>query len=273
MIEQGRVTGIRGHGPDGRRVTERARVVVGADGSRSRVARAVGAAEYHAQPELQAGFYTFWSDLPVDGMEVVIRPGRGFAALPTNDGLTMVVVGWQIADHAANKRDVERSYLDTVQLSPAFADRLGHARREARFAGMPVAGFFRTPLGPGWALVGDAGYTKDPITGQGISDAFRSAELCAAALDAALSGRSTYDDAMAGYQLTRDEHALPMYGFTCELATLAPPPPELQQLLGAIHGHPAAMDAFVSVFAGTVSPATLFDPDFVRNTTGLTPTS
>jgi len=108
--------------------------------------------------------------------------------------------------------------------------------------------------------VGDAGYCKDPITAQGISDAFRDAELCSDALHAILTGERAYDDAMADYQRVRDEHSMPMYGFTCELATLAPPPPELQQLLGAIHGHQDAMDGFVSVIAGTVSPAEFFDP-------------
>lgn len=71
------------------------------------------------------------------------------------------------------------------------------ATREERFAGGAVPNFFRTPYGPGWALVGDAGYTKDPITAQGISDAFRDAKLCATALDDVFTGRRAYDAAMA----------------------------------------------------------------------------
>ena len=97
--------------------------------------------------------------------------------------------------------------------------------------------FFRKPYGPGWALVGDAGYNKDPITAQGINDAFRDAERCATALDQAFSGARSFDDAMGEYQRARDEHVLPMYEFTCQLATLEPPPPEMQQLFGAIHGN------------------------------------
>ena len=120
--------------------------------------------------------------------------------------------------------------------------------------------FFRTPYGPGWALVGDAGYTKDPITAQGISDAFRDAELCATALDDTFAGRRTFDAAMAAYQQTRDDEVLPIYEFTTQLATMEAPPAEMQQLLAAVHGNQDAMDDFASITAGTVSPAEFFDP-------------
>ena len=96
---------------------------------------------------------------------------------------------------------------------------------------------FHKPYGPGWVLVGDAGYIKDAITAQGINDAFRDAERCAIALDETFSGARSFDEAMGGYQRDRDEHVRPMYEFTCQLATLEPPPPEMQQLFAAIHGN------------------------------------
>jgi 2-polyprenyl-6-methoxyphenol hydroxylase-like FAD-dependent oxidoreductase len=102
--------------------------------------------------------------------------------------------------------------------------------------------------------VGDAGYNRDPITAQGITDAFRDAERCAHALDQAFSGRRSFDDAMQEYQHDRDERVRPMYEFTCQLATLQPPPPEMQQLLGAIQGDQKAMDGFAQMNAGTISP-------------------
>ena len=148
-------------------------------------------------------------------------------------------------------------------LVPEFAERVRGAKREAPFAGAPVANFFRKPYGPGWALVGDAGYNKDPITAQGITDAFRDAELCATASDQAFTGARSFEDAMGEYQRARDEHALPMYEFTCQLATLEPPPPEMQQLFGAIYGNQRAMDGFVQMNAGTISPAEFFSPDNV----------
>ena len=124
--------------------------------------------------------------------------------------------------------------------------------------------YFRKPYGPGWALVGDAGYNKDPITAQGISDAFRDAEACAGALDDAFSGRRAFDDAMGEYQRGRDEHALPIYEFTTQLATLAPPPAEVAQLLHAVSGNADAMDAFAGVVAGTVSPLEFFAPEHIE---------
>jgi 2-polyprenyl-6-methoxyphenol hydroxylase-like FAD-dependent oxidoreductase len=126
-----------------------------------------------------------------------------------------------------------------------------------------VPGYFRKPYGPGWALVGDAGYNKDPITAQGISDAFRDAERLVTALDEALSGRRTFDAAMAAYQAERDQHVMAMYELTCQFARLEPPPPELLQLLGAMHGQQAAMDLFVRVNAGVTPPAELFAPENV----------
>ena len=255
VIEDGRVVGIKGRSKDGATVTERARVVVGADGRHSMVAAAVRPEQYHERPPLLAGYYTYWSGLPMDGrFETYIRPHRGFAAAPTNDGLTLTVGGWPHAEFEANKKDVEGHFLKMFDLAPSFAERIRHARREASFAGTPVSNFFRKPFGPGWALVGDAGYNKDPITAQGISDAFRDVEALVSALDQSLTGTRPFDDAMGDYQRGRDQHVLPMYEFTCQLATLEPPPLEMQQLFGAIQGKQPAMDAFAQMNAGTISP-------------------
>ena len=217
---------------------------------------------------LQWSYYTYWSNLPLDGFQTFIRPDRGFGAIETNDGLTMLVVGWPHAEATAYKADAEANYLKTLELVPEFARRVRGATRQERFYGGSVPNFFRKPFGPGWALVGDAGYNKDPITAQGISDAFSDAELCSAALDATFRGERSFDDAMAAYHHTRDEHAMPIYEFTTQLATLEAPPPELQQLLGAVHGNQDAMDSFVSVVAGTVSPVEFFDPQHIGQIMG-----
>jgi 2-polyprenyl-6-methoxyphenol hydroxylase-like FAD-dependent oxidoreductase len=264
LTEDGRAVGIRGSSRHDNRI-ERARVVVGADGWRSLVAAAVRPEQYDERPRLLAGYYSYWSGLPMHGrFETYIRDHRGFAATPTHDGLTMVIVGWPYTEFGANRRDVEGNYLRSIDLAPAFADRLRDARREARFAGAAVPNFLRKPYGPGWALVGDAGYNRDFITGQGMMDAFHDAELCAAALDAAFCGTRPFDAAMDDYQRRRDERVKPMYDFTCELATLEPPPPELQQLLAAVHGNQEAMDAFARMNAGTISPAAFFAPENVE---------
>jgi flavin-dependent dehydrogenase len=261
VFEDGAVVGIRGHGEDGKPVFERARVVIGADGRNSHVAKAVKPEQYNDKPMLQWSYYTYWSGLPIDGFHTVIRPDRGWGFFPTNDGLTLLVVGWPYAESKAYKADVEANYLKTLELEPEIAARVRAATRVERFAGGSVPNFFRKPYGPGWALVGDAGYNKDPITAQGISDAFSDAEMCSAALDQSFNGEHSFEEAMSAWHRTRDAHAAPIYEFTTQLATLEVPPPEMQQLLGAVHGDRDAMDSFVSVVAGTVSPVEFFDPE------------
>jgi flavin-dependent dehydrogenase len=262
VLEDGRVTGIRGRGADGRTVTEHARVVVGADGRHSLVARAVKPERYHEKPPLLCGYYTYWSGLPMDGrFETFVRPERGFAAWPTNDDLTVVIGGWPYAELEANRGDIEGNYLKMLELAPAFAERVHAATREARFVGTAVPNWFRRPYGPGWALVGDAGYNKDFITGHGIHDAFRDAELCAAALDQTFAGARPFEAAMGEYQSRRDRQVLPMYELTTQLATLEPPPPEWQQLMAAMLGNQDAMDGFARVLAGVTSPAEFFSEE------------
>jgi flavin-dependent dehydrogenase len=262
LIDGGVVTGIRGTSKGGATTETRARVVIGADGLKSFVARSVGAHQYNERPRVLCGYYSYWSNLPMDGrFEIYARDKRGFAAAPTNDDLTLVVGGWPYTEFEANKSDIEGNYLAMFDQAPEFAARLRDATRETRVVGTAVPNFFRTPFGPGWALVGDAGYNKDFITAQGISDAFRDAELCTGAIDDALSGRRSWDDALGEYQATRDAHVLPMYEFTLQLASLEPPPEELQQALAAVHGNQDAMDAFARVNAGILSPAEFFSPE------------
>ena len=254
LVEDGRVTGIRAADR-----VERAAVVVGADGRHSLVARAVGPEQYHEKPPLLAGYYAYWSGLPMSGRyETYVREDRAFAAWPTHDGQTLVVGGWPYAEFAANRADVAGNFLAMLELAPPFAERIRAGRRESRFAGAFVHNYFRTPYGPGWALVGDAGYNRDFVTAMGMQDAFRDAELCAGALHEALSGARPYEVAMKDYQSARDAAVLPMYDFTTEIATLEPPSPELATLLGAMSGDQQAMDGFCRMAAGVDSPADFF---------------
>jgi 2-polyprenyl-6-methoxyphenol hydroxylase-like FAD-dependent oxidoreductase len=256
LMDHGRVTGIRGRTKDGESVTELARIVVGADGRNSMIAAAVKPEQYNEKPPLLSAYYSYWSGIPMNGrFETYIRPHRGFAAVPTNDDLTLVITGWPYSEFEENKKDVEGNYLKVLELAPAFAARVRKGKRVAPISGAALPNFFRKPYGPGWALVGDAGYNKDPITAQGIADAFIDAERCASAIDQALSGVQQFDDAMSQYQKSRDDHALPMYEFTCQLASLQPPPPEVQKLFAAMPGNAKAMNRFAQMNAGTISPA------------------
>ena len=261
-VEPGQPAEVRGHAAGGATVVERARVVIGADGRNSVVAKAVQAGQYHERPPLTCGYYSYWSNLPTDGtFEVFSRPGRGWALCPTHDDLTMVIGGWPYAELAEHRNDVEGTLMRTFELAPAFAERLRDAKREERFVGASVPNYFRAPAGPGWALVGDAGYNRDFITAMGITDAFRDAESCAGALDQALSGERPYDQAMADYRSTRDAAALPMYEMTAQIAALQPPDPQMIQLVTAMQGNQEAMDAFARVNSGATPIPEFFAPE------------
>ena len=258
IVENGVVEGIRCGDRE-----ERAALVIGADGRNSHVAKAVMAEEYQTKPRLQYSYYTYFTGLPMERMETYIRPDRGFGVAPTHDGRTIIVVGWPYDEATAFKVDVEGNFHRTLQLAPEFAARVARAERVEPFLGGAVPGWFRKPYGEGWALVGDAGYNNDPITAKGITDAFLDAERCVGAIDTWLGDGKSFEDAMAAWHQARDAKALPIYEFTSQMATLEPPPPELQQLLGAVQGNQEAMDDFVSVISGALSPGEFFSEDNV----------
>lgn len=207
------VTGIRGHARGGLEVSEYARVVIGADGVQSRVAGRVDAPRYREGPVLASAYYAYWSGVPVTGARWMIRPGRGYGLIPTNDGLTLVLAAWPQAEVPQVKQDLQGNYLREV--TTALGGQLDGGRQETRVVGEGVPNRFRQPYGPGWALVGDAGYFKDPITAHGITDALRDAEdLARAVLDGT-------DEALGAYQSVRDDLSLRLFDITDEIASYA----------------------------------------------------
>jgi len=263
VVEDGKVTGIRGHDRGGATVTERARVVIGADGRHSILARTVSPEQYNEKPPLQMSYYSYWSGLPLDRFEAYDRGDRAFAAWPTNDGLTLVIGGWPIAQFEENRKDFEGNFTKIFDRAPEFAERMRAGKREEKLVGASVPNYFRKPFGAGWALVGDAGYNRDFITAQGISDAFRDSEACANGIHEWLSGSREFDEVMGEYQTARDQQVMPIYDFTCHFASFEPPPPEQQQLMAAMVGNQEAMDGFARIFAGTNSPADFFSEENV----------
>jgi 2-polyprenyl-6-methoxyphenol hydroxylase-like FAD-dependent oxidoreductase len=247
-----RVAGIKGRSRTGGAIAERARVVIGADGVHSLIARSARASEYDVKPPLTTNYYSYYSGFNADDLEEYIRDYQAVGCFPTHDGLTLIAVLWPSSRFQEIRADIEGHVWKVLESTPTVADRLRGARREEKWIGTAgVPNFFRQPFGPGWALVGDAGYDKDPITAQGISDAFIDAEGLATALDDGWSGRRPLDDALVAHQARRDQRAKPMYDFTCQLATLEPPPPQMQQLFAALRGNQDATNQFFSAITGS----------------------
>ena len=265
-----RVTGIRGRERAGSpAVVDKAHLVIGADGMRSLVARSVQAPAYNERPSLTCAYYAYWKGVPVESAELYARPDRMVIAGPTNDGQAVIIVYWPRRDFHEVRADIERHHLEAIDLAPRLAERVRRGERTERFRGTAdLPNFFRTPYGPGWALVGDAGYHKDPITALGITDAFRDAELLAAAVHEGLAGLRPMEDALADYQRRRDQAALPLYELTCQNATLQPPPPEMQALLAALRHNPEQTSRFFGTMTGAVPVAEFFAPENVRRVVG-----
>jgi flavin-dependent dehydrogenase len=237
---RGRAVGVYGHDRAGARVEVGARHVVGADGLGSGVARSVGATINEVRQADGAAQYAYYTGIPWTGFEFFVAP-RSFAGVfPTNGGQACI---W-VCNPAADARAVRRRTRSRVEAfdqllersAPQLAERLRHARRTS-----PVHGMLRQPnqvrqaFGPGWALVGDAGYYRDAITAYGISDAFRDAELLAVALDQALRGDASETAALGRYQQQRDQALREVFEITCRLAAYPAVPTfiELQKQLGA----------------------------------------
>jgi 2-polyprenyl-6-methoxyphenol hydroxylase-like FAD-dependent oxidoreductase len=250
--EEGRVAGIRGFERRGHPVTERAPLVVGADGKHSLVARAARARAYRERGPLSVACYTYWSGVPTAGGELYRRGGHVAAAFPTNDGLTMVYVAVPIAAFDAFRRDAAGRYLAALDACGDLGARVREGARAERLRTTPdLPNAFRVPHGPGWALVGDAGLVMDPISAQGIGNAFRDAELLAEAIEAGLGGRRPLGRALAAYRRRRDAAARPMYDFTVRQAAFGPLPPGEERLLAGLAGRPAEIDRFFGVLTGS----------------------
>jgi 2-polyprenyl-6-methoxyphenol hydroxylase-like FAD-dependent oxidoreductase len=253
LVINGTVTGIRGHDRGARPVEERARIVIGADGVNSFVARAVHAPEYDVRPVAACGYYSYFSAVSQTDIELYVRDHFAFGGAPTNDGLHLVMVNWPATEFPTVRGDVEKYVWRALEAAPDFAARVRAGRREEKWYGTSgVPGYFRKPYGDGWALVGDAGYNRDPITAQGISDAFADAEMLAKSLTVVLSGAGALDDLGAAYEAARNERVRPMYDFTTQLAALEPPPAEMQALFRALYGNQNATNAFLSAITGAI---------------------
>jgi flavin-dependent dehydrogenase len=201
----------------GRRHEIRAGIVIGADGMKSSLARLVGAEVSRKGRYSTATVFGYWSGLEIEGYHWHYRQGVAAGTIPTNDGLTIVfaaVPAERFREEIA--ADVSNGYYRL--LAECASDlalsvkRMGRREGNLRgFLGQP--GFLRKPWGPGWALVGDAAYFRDPLIAHGITDALRDAEFLARAVAEGTGA------ALNGYQAIRDELCLNLFQTSDEVAS------------------------------------------------------
>jgi flavin-dependent dehydrogenase len=217
----GRVAGVRATTATGTRVDFPAAMTVGADGIRSLVAREAGARVAHQGRTASAVLYRYVGGLDAAGYEWAYGDHAGAGLIPTNDGRTCVFVGTSPERMRPLRRGGSQAAFDRLlsRAGAALEERVRAATPESRLLGWGgVPGHLRQPSGPGWALVGDAGYYRDPITTHGISDALRDAELLADAVLAWCSGVRTEAVALARYQELRDRLSRRLLEATEEVA-------------------------------------------------------
>jgi flavin-dependent dehydrogenase len=250
VFEDDRVVGVQSD--DG---AERARFVVGADGRGSGVARRVQAPEHEVVPTLTCWYFSYWSSVSGDALEIYDRNRRVVFAFPTNDGLFAVFCAWPIEELDSVRGETETAILEALDGCPDLAERVRAGNREERIYGaVQLPNFLRKPYGPGWALVGDAGCHKDPYRALGVCDAFRDAELLAGALAEVVGGTGAEEELLAGYERARNDATLPDYQANIRQAHLEPAPQELLGLRAAVRGNPEATKRLYLTMEGLIEP-------------------
>jgi 2-polyprenyl-6-methoxyphenol hydroxylase-like FAD-dependent oxidoreductase len=212
----GRVSGVQLRDADGRVFQVTAELVIGADGARSTVADLVGAERYRTGRHATGVVFSYWSGTGIDGYHWYYRPHVSVGVIPTNAGLTCIFVSVpQSRFHDEIRFDTAAGHEQVLmECAPDLATVVEGAERAERYRGFAgQVGFFRQSYGPGWALVGDAGYFKDPLTAHGMTDALIDAEILAAA---AAEGT---ERALADYQRARDGRAMSLFDVTDAVAS------------------------------------------------------
>ena len=232
--ENGRVTGVRTAGLGGRPVELPSLITVGADGIRSTVVRHVGAPILQQGRSCSAILYRYLNGVPAGGYEWAYRDNAAAGLIPTNNGQTCVFVSTTPQRMRAVRRtDVEHAFTTLLgQAAPALVDRVAASQPAGPIHGWGgTPGYVRQSWGPGWALVGDAGYYKDPITTHGMTDALRDAELLAHAITETTIAGSTEAIAFARYQQTRDRLSSDLFAATEDVAAYNWTPDTIEPLL------------------------------------------
>lgn len=236
----GTVTGVsrdadgRANGVETREYgTIRSRWTIGADGTNSRIGRSVDAPVELSSPATNTIVYSYFSAVDYAGYEFRFLHHRNVGLIPTNAGLTLAFVGGPLREAPHESEGYLFSTLR--QVAPDLAELVQGGRRESRFhRANGIPNLLRMPMGAGWALVGDAGFTEDPIAAHGITDALRDAELCATAVATALDDPNLERDAASEYRSTRNRFARRLLDATVPLARFEWDGAEASRLLRVI---------------------------------------
>jgi flavin-dependent dehydrogenase len=273
--DDGRVVGVRGGARNEPSIELRARIVVGADGIGSVVAREVGAKAYLDVPTKTGTWWGYFHGVPIEHVHIWIRPRRLFCAARTNDDLTIVMAYSAIEDFHEFSADPEGNFSrELAEHIPGFYERFRVGEREGQLLGTGYQpNYLRQAAGRGWALVGDAGMHHDSINPSGMSKALTTAEMLAEAIHEGLAGSDADLDAtVQGYQARRDARWLPhWHAIVSFFANMEPPTPERFALIGALAASPELAKRFFAFFQGQAVELGFMDPENLARVVGAPP--
>lgn len=257
--------GVRYRTPDGRMHEERCRLIVGADGMRSAVARLAQAPVVLTDPNFTCVYYAYWSELPAR-MELYETHRRFVGIIPTNDNLAVVALYFPQHEFEAVRHDARFAYLENIRrIVPALNDVRSATSRFGKLYGVgDQRNFFRKAHGPGWVLVGDAAHHKDSITARGISDAFLQAELLNELVLPYLEDNAVLNDALAAYEMARDDRLTESYYNTLSVARLEVQDERIR-LLRAIENNQQLVNRYFSIVSGVLSVEDVFTPELLAD--------
>ena len=258
--EGGRVAGVRYAERDGVEREIRSRLVVGADGRRSTVARLVGKIDpYRENGNERACYFAYFDDPRREwrGVAAQWREGVELAtAFPCDGGLALVLLMPAVERIPDFQNDLAGEYLQTIDRIPGLRKRLDGCEIQTKVrSAIDTTSYFRRSSGPGWALPGDSGHFKDPVTAQGIRDALRFGRLLGEATADALDDDHALDAALLAWERRRERECLAAYQWTNQTAKARAMTPIEVELYRWAARKPGRVTAMVDVFSRTKSPS------------------
>jgi len=261
--DRGRVTGVR-VARNGSEQALEGRLVVGADGRNSMVARLAGSRKYNLTPNQRLFYWSYFEGADPGAEPTVVFhrwSGTFVLGIPADSGLYQVLALPELSELPRFRQSLEESYLEYIRRCDPVAQALSGARRVGKLFGtLRWEGFFREATGPGWVLVGDAGHFKDPSFGQGIQDAFRQVEVLAPVILGAINkSPSELDEAVAGWARWRDDDAGEHYWLAADLGKAGLAPAVLPEIAKRLYER-GKLDSFLDLFNHRSTPSKVLTP-------------
>jgi 2-polyprenyl-6-methoxyphenol hydroxylase-like FAD-dependent oxidoreductase len=263
LSDGSRVTGLRFRNRSGNSVDETARLLVGADGMRSTIARLVSAREQVGDPLMTCVYYSCWRDVPaIFGFTEVT--GNWLAVIPTHDDTTILATYFPQDRFDEIRTHAWEAHVDAIRaISPHFAESIAGRSPIDRLRGSgDQRNFFRQAAGAGWALVGDAGHHEDSITARGITNSFVQADLLTECVADDLLDEERLVQALDRYAVERDAALTEAYRSTLALARLQVDESRIA-ILRAVSTDPELTQRFFRVVAGIMPMNELVTPELL----------